>query len=158
MRHPSVNVGTTHAASQCAAQLVDVAPLTVRFIRGQMRTQMPGLTMSQFRAMAFLYRRSGCALRELADHLGVRAATCSSLVDRLVQRGLVDRRTNMANRRQVTLALTRSGVAHVESARDVARGRTAKLLSALPDRTLRSLARNLEILADVFSRTQEQAR
>jgi DNA-binding MarR family transcriptional regulator len=146
------------AAEQCAARLVDVAPLTVRFIRAQMRRQMPELTMSQFRAMAFLYRRRGCALREVAAHLGVTPATCSSLVGRLVERGLATRRPNMANRRQVILALTRGGVAQVEAARDAARRHTARMLAALPERTLRGLARSLDALADVFSETPEHTR
>lgn len=143
------------ASRECATRLIEVAPLILRSIRAQMHRQMPGLTMSQFRAMTFLYRRSGCALRELADHLGVTPATCSSMVERLVQRGLATRRTNMANRRRVILTLTRTGRAQVEAARDAARRRTARVLSGLPEPTLRTLARSLDALANVFEKTEE---
>lgn len=119
---------------------------------------MPGLTMSQFRAMQFLYRRRGCPLHELADHLGITPATCSVLVERLVQRGVATRRRCAADRRRVILGLTPHGVAQVETAHDAARRHTARILSALPDHALRALTRGLDLVADVFLAAQEHSR
>lgn len=155
MSAPLLKLQPPGAAGECATRLMDVAPLTVRFIRRQMRTHMPGLTMPQFRAMAYLYRKSGSALHKLADHLGITPATCSSLVDRLVKRGLVARRTNPANRREVVLTLTRGGVARVETARDAARRQIARVLSGLSPSTLRVLTGSLSVLSDVLSKSQE---
>ena len=104
-----VRLTPSAAAGECAARLLDVAPLAMRFIRSQMRSRMPGLTMAQYRAMSYLYRNRGCTLRALADHLGVTPPTCSALVGRLVDRGIATRTTNLANRREVTLRLTPAG-------------------------------------------------
>jgi DNA-binding MarR family transcriptional regulator len=141
-------------AGACAARLVDVAPLVVRFIRGQMRRQLPGLTMAQFRTMAFLYRRSGCSLRALAIHLGVTPPTCSVLVDRLVRRGAVSRTPSRASRREIALRLTRRGRARFEVAKEAARRQTAGVLAVLPDAALRRLTHNLDALAAVFAETE----
>jgi DNA-binding MarR family transcriptional regulator len=149
-----VKLHAQEAPGECATRLMDVAPLIVRFIRREMRTHMPGLTMPQFRAMGYLYRKSGSAQNRLADHLGVTPATVSSLVNRLVKRGLATRRPNPANRREVILTLTRMGTTRVEAARDAARRRIARVLSGLPASTLRAVTNNLTLLGDVFSKTQ----
>jgi len=142
------------AAGACAARLVEAAPLAMRFIRAQMRRQMPGLTIAQFRAMSFLYRGSGCTLRALADHLGVTPPTCSALVARLVSRGVVTRTPNLANRREVVLRLTRAGRTQFESAKDAARRKTASVLAVLPEPALRRLAHDLDALATAFTETE----
>jgi DNA-binding MarR family transcriptional regulator len=141
-------------AGACAARLVEVAPLVVRFIRVQMRRQMPGLTMAQFRTMAFLYRRSGCSLRALAVHLGITPPTCSALVDRLVRRGVVSRTPSRASRREVALRLTRRGRAQFETAKEGARRQTAGVLAPLPDASLRRIVRGLDALAAAFAETE----
>jgi DNA-binding MarR family transcriptional regulator len=138
----------------CAARLVDVAPLVVRFIRVQMRRRMPGLTMAQFRTMAFLYRRSGCSLRALAVHLGVTAPTCSVLVDRLVRRGVVSRSQSQTSRREVALRLTQRGRTQFEAAKEAARWQTARVLTAVPDAALRRLNRDLDALATAFTEAE----
>jgi DNA-binding MarR family transcriptional regulator len=142
------------AAGACAARLVDAAPLVVRFIRAQMRRQMPGLTIAQFRTMAFLYRRSGSSLRALAVHLGVTPPTCSVLVDRLVRRGVVNRTPSRASRREVALRLTRRGRGQFEVAKEAARRQTAGVLAALPDAALRRLTHSLDALAAAFAETE----
>src|SRR6516225_6106417 len=116
--HAPARLSPSTTAGECAARLMDVAPLTMRFIRSQMRRQMPGLTMAQYRAMSFLYRHRGCTLRALADHLGVTPPTCSALVGRLVDRGIATRTTNVANRREVTLRLTSAGRTQFEGAKE----------------------------------------
>ncbi|SRR5579871_1573060 len=138
-------------ARTCAARLVEVAPLVVRFIRGQMRRQMPGLTMAQFRAMSYLYRRPGCSLRALAAHLGVTPPTCSALVARLVVRGVVTRAPNPASRREVALHLTPGGRAQFEAATEAARRRTARVLAELPSTTVRRLTQDLHELWAAFA-------
>lgn len=127
-----------------------MAPLVVRFIRVRMRQQMPGLTMAQFRTMAFLYRRSGCSLRTLAVHLGVTPPTCSVLVDRLVRRGVVSRSQSRTSRREVALRLTQRGRAQFETAKEAARRQTAGVLAVVPDAALRRLTGDLNALASAF--------
>lgn len=70
----------------------------------------------------------GClSMRELAEHLYVKHHSAVGLVDRLVRRGLVRRKTSAADRRRVELRLTvrgealirRISAAHLEELRQI---------------------------------------
>jgi DNA-binding MarR family transcriptional regulator len=54
----------------------------------------------------------------LADALAVHQSTATRLCDRLVARGLVDRKPSAQSRREVVLSLTRSGQALIRSVTD----------------------------------------
>src|SRR5262250_3301744 len=136
-------------AAECAARLVDTAPLVVRRVRARMRREMPDLTMPQFRALVYVEVHKGCALRALADHLGITPATSSALVDRLVQRGWVTRATDAANRRQVRLALTARGAAMLAAARAAARREIAHAVATAPVPVLLAARRGLDGLREL---------
>ncbi|HSB81119.1 MAG TPA: MarR family transcriptional regulator, partial [Candidatus Methylomirabilis sp.] len=90
----------------CARTVMETVPLVMRFIRGEMRRQSaPLLSVPQFRALAFLHQRPGACLFAVADHLGVSRPTASTIIDRLVRRGLVARSVDPHERRRVILRL-----------------------------------------------------
>lgn len=68
--------------------------------------QVRGFSVPQLKALGFLTYRAPCSLGELAAGLGVAMPTASEAVDRLIERGLVTRSVNPADRRQVVLDLT----------------------------------------------------
>jgi DNA-binding MarR family transcriptional regulator len=71
-----------------------------------------GLTPQQHQALLSvrgLGARGPVTVGALAEHLQVRHHSAVGLVDRLVQRGLVERQTGSADRRQVHLSLTGEG-------------------------------------------------
>jgi DNA-binding MarR family transcriptional regulator len=140
-------------AAECAARLVDVAPLIMRRVRARMRREMPGLTMPQFRSLVYIDVHHGCALRALAEHLGITPATSSALVDRLVRRGWVSRVTDAANRRQVRLTLTSRGEARLGAARAAARREVAFAIAEAPVPVLLAARSGLEGLRELFLRT-----
>lgn len=137
-------------AADCAARLVDVAPLVMRRVRARMRREMPDLTVPQFRSLVFIEAHRGCALRELAGHLGNTPATASALVDRLVRRGWVSRATDAANRRQVRLALTARGAERLGAAAEAARREIAEAIAEAPLPVLLSARSGLAGLRDRF--------
>ena len=60
------------SASDCAAHLLEIVPAVMRTIRGQMRSHSAAeLSVVQFRALAFLNRRAGASLSDLAEHIGL---------------------------------------------------------------------------------------
>ena len=71
------------------------------------------ISMTQYAAMAFLWRNPGVTLSEVARELNVSLGSTSDLVDRLVEMGLVQRETNPDNRRQVQLSLTDTANARI---------------------------------------------
>ncbi|MFG2899476.1 MarR family winged helix-turn-helix transcriptional regulator [Streptomyces zaomyceticus] len=67
------------------------------------------ITLPQFRMLVVLSTRGPSKLVALADHLSVQPSTAMRMVDRLITSGLMDRRTNPANRRETVLRLTEEG-------------------------------------------------
>ena len=64
---------------------------------------------ADIQTLRFLSQNEGSKLSDLAGHLGVVPTTASSIVDRLVDRGMVQRDRPETNRRAIALRLTRLG-------------------------------------------------
>ena len=101
----------------CARQILEVLPRAMDLLRFEMRQEaVEGLSVPQFRVLAFLDRNPGTSLSSVAEFVGVANATASSMVDRLVRRGLVLREGNPRERRRIMLELTREGASLLEGA------------------------------------------
>ncbi len=75
-----------------------------------------GLDMStpQFKALILIYEEEGVRMRELARRLGGSFSNATVLVDRLVERGVVESMADSQDRRVVLVRVTRSGQQLVE--------------------------------------------
>ncbi len=103
---------------ECARELLDVVPIVMRDIRTQMRSRRtPDLTVPQFRTLLFVNRNVGTSLSEVADHMGLTLPSTSKLVDDLIKHGLMTRQPCTADRRRVSLSVTRRGFAILEASR-----------------------------------------
>jgi DNA-binding MarR family transcriptional regulator len=67
------------------------------------------LTMPQLKALFLAYAPPGVSHSEIARALGVGVSTVTGIVDRLVEHGLVERRTDPADRRLSHVVLTPAG-------------------------------------------------
>ena len=68
-----------------------------------------GLTPGHMKALFELEPELGCSMRELADTLHCDASNATWLVDRLEERGLVERRPHPRDRRVKSVVLTPAG-------------------------------------------------
>lgn len=68
-----------------------------------------GLTVPQFNALVAVRDRGQVTIKELAMAQGVSAPSASTMVDRLLELGMVTRRQSEADRREVVVALTPEG-------------------------------------------------
>lgn len=135
----------------CAQAVMDAVPPVMHFIRAEMRRLgCPALSVPQFRTLTYLNRHAGASLSEVADHLGVTRATASTMVDRLVQNGLVDRVAAPDERRRSVLTLTSAGMDLLQSARERTRRRMAEALSRLTPQEMATLAGAMSLLHSVF--------
>jgi len=75
-----------------------------------------GLTASQMLALQWLLERHEATAGDIAAALGITQATTTSLLHRLLDRNLIERRRGDADRRQVWLTLTDTGRAAVARA------------------------------------------
>jgi len=131
----------------------------MRFLRAEMRSNRgPDLSVPQFRALVHLRRNPGASLSALADHLGLTAATTSTLVDGLVRRQMVSREPSPADRRRVALSLSASGRRTIEGSTAAAERSLATRLAALSEEDLRSIQRGLSALRRVFAPESAPAR
>lgn len=127
-----------------------------RFIRaGDLDEATLGeLTMAQVRVL-FRLRNSGpLTSGALASGLGVTLPTVTSVADRLVHRGLVERRDDPEDRRRVILALTADGSTLVERIQQGRRARLAAAVNALNDDERRRLVEGLEFLVSATERVE----
>ena len=67
------------------------------------------LTYNQYKTLLTIADRRECSLGDLARELDVAMSSASQMVDRLVGEGLIERRQDAANRRQVIIRLTENG-------------------------------------------------
>ncbi len=72
------------------------------------------LSMPQFSVLMRLHYRGSCGLSELTEHMAVTAAAASQLVDGLVQKHLLERVENPADRRAKQISLTPKGRTLIE--------------------------------------------
>ena len=149
LRHATVD---GIAAQRCAAELLASAPAIMRFIRHEMRAHRQAqLSVPQFRALVFVSVTDEPSLSAMAEHLGLSLPAASRLVELLVQRGLMERRAAVADRRRVSLSLTARGRATYRRARRATQAALARRFQMLAARDLALLGRALGILGRAFA-------
>lgn len=90
------------------------------------------VTIAQFRVLVLLATHGPTTLVQLAARLGVNASTAQRQVERLVRDGLVDRREDPGDRRQVVIAPTDHGARLVEEVTERRRTEIARIVQAVP--------------------------
>ena len=105
-------------------------------VRRRLRRQF-GETLPRFDLMAQLERvEDGMTLGEVSKRMMVSAGNVTSLVERLVSAGLVERRTAPKDRRSHLIRLTADGRAHFDRMAAAHQSWVADLLAGLSDRDL----------------------
>ena len=89
-----------------------------RLIRSRMRADgpQPYPSMPQVEVLQFVSGHASPTMRDLALYLKVKAPSATSLVEELVQTGLLMRESDASDRRQVRLAMTRKGTVSLATA------------------------------------------
>jgi len=127
--------------------LADLRYSLRQFLRfSEEAAQSAGIMPQQHQALLAIKAAAGnhgISVGELAERLQIRHHSAVGLVDRLVLKGLVARRQNGADRRQVHLALTARGA------------KTLEKLSAVNKEELRRIGPQIELLLKRL-REQEQ--
>lgn len=138
--------------NRCAEEMLETIPAVMRFLRARVKDQAGNsASLPQIRVLGFLSLHPAASLSKVADHLGVSNATASSLVDRLVQKGLVERREHAAERRFVELKLTSEGNQQFKELHLYASAQLTTLLKELPDAKVTQVIDAMNILKDLFS-------
>jgi DNA-binding MarR family transcriptional regulator len=143
----------TTSASECSAQLIEVAPMVMRRIRSNMRRwTMPGLSIVQFRTMTYLWRHPGASLSDVSAFLGLTLPSTSKLVQRLVLQKVITRRTG-TDRRRVKLSVTEQGLEALTLARQETQRHLTANLESMNPKELATISVALQLLERAFSHT-----
>ncbi len=114
------------------------------------------VTLTQYRSLVILAARGPQGVAALAEAVAVTPPTASRLCDRLVRKGLVRRRTDRRDRRQVRVGLTEAGRHLVDTVTERRRREIAGLLASIPQRDQRPVAAALQQLAKAAGEVPEQ--
>ena len=108
-----------------------------------------GLSLPQYRVLSLL-DEGAAAATALADHLAIGRPHVTALVDGLVERSWVERRTDPEDRRRVSHGLTAAGRAALTAADDAVEARLAGILGQLAVDDRRRAAAGLALWGDAL--------
>jgi len=114
------------------------------------------LTESQSELLWLVGRQPGISVSAAAAELGLVANTASTLVSKLVAKGLLIRTASEADRRVGRLRLTGAAQQVVDSSRTARRAVLAEVLRELDDDQIHYLAKGLTVLDTMTQRLQER--
>jgi DNA-binding MarR family transcriptional regulator len=122
------------ARDEAHARLIEVLPHLFRRLVIAMPNEVEGLakvTPEQFGVLSQMLDRGSLSMSELAIARNVALNTATSLVDRLVTAGLVERRRDPSDRRVVRVVVTAKGTALMERLRIVRGAAIRRLLDEM---------------------------
>src|SRR5262249_54045431 len=112
------------------------------------RSALDELPITQLRCLHVIHHQQGLRMVEVSQRLETKLPAISQIVDRLVKRGMVERRSDPNDRRVVRLFLTNEAQAIMEEADAVRQARMNATAALLNERSMRSVVNGLELLAD----------
>jgi len=131
---------------------METTPLIMHFIRNKVKEGADSNTSApQVRVLAFIETNPGCSLTNLSDSLGITSASASTMIDRLVKAGLVNRIVHPAKRRNVVLHLTAVGQKQLLGARKISVQALSHRLASLDNSQLKHVEETMTLLKSIFS-------
>jgi DNA-binding MarR family transcriptional regulator len=114
------------------------------------------LTESQSELLWLVGRQPGISVSAAAAELGLVPNTASTLVSKLVAKGLLIRTAGETDRRVGQLRLAATAQQIVDASRAARRALLAEVLNELDDNQINSLTKGLEVLDTIAQRLQER--
>ena len=109
------------------------------------------LTIPQLRTVNFLSRGPE-RMSEIAAFLGIGLSSATGMVDRLVEKGLVERTHDRSDRRVVTCRLTDLGRRTFQQHMQIGRSHVEQMADMLQEPELEKIVEAIEILMAAFAR------
>ncbi len=110
------------------------------------------LTYNQYKTLLTIADSGRCSLGDLGRELEVAMSSASQMVDRLVAQGLVERRQDADNRRQVIIRLTPQGQALIGELRRGILARYRRLFKRLDPAEQEELVASFESIVRILEK------
>ncbi len=114
--------------------------------RFEQRSRQFGLTRSQWQVLAYLSLNEGINQTTLADLLDVEPITAGRILDKMEERGLIERRRHLSDRRIWLLYLTPKSRPLLEQMHSTARLTREEALDGLPEEERQRLFDTLTLI------------
>ena len=114
------------------------------------------VTLTQYRSLVVLAARGPQRVAALAEAVAVTSPTASRMCERLVRKGLVTRRIDRRDRRQVRIALSPSGRELVDTVTARRRAEIEQLVAAIPSVSRGEVVDALRHLTETAGEVPEQ--
>jgi DNA-binding MarR family transcriptional regulator len=114
------------------------------------------LTSSQIKVLVGFFERDSYTMTELSKTHSVSVSTMTSMVDRLLQSGLIERQRDEVDRRVVRVSLSREGKKMVKYLMQVRRGELEKFLHELTPEEVELFVTSIETVAQYLTMAKER--
>jgi DNA-binding MarR family transcriptional regulator len=144
-------VATEPTSTICSKEILESIPVVMHYLRRGIRRELGDkASIPQIRALSFIRRNPTSTLTTVSEYLAVSNATTSSIVDRLVKKGLVSRTEDPKERRCLQLSVTPKGQEEYRIVQEVAIAELTRVLTRLPDDQVRQIQEGLRLLKEAL--------
>jgi len=142
-----------------AIDLLSIPPLIFREIRRKLiKTALADtnvdITPLHFEILRLLEKERGLHVAEIGEKLQVAKAQMTHLIDKLADLNMIERKTDIADRRTINITLTGQGRAFLDEHKNRLAHTAIETMSGLTDEELEDLANTLNKLRDILSKLQ----
>ena len=116
------------------------------------------VTLPEYRALVVLATLGPQNLGGLSGHLAVHPSTGTRLCDRLIAKGLIERRARTDDRREVSIHLTKRGQRLFRTVTELRRSEFAAIVDRIPSARLEAVIEALRDFAEAAGEVPEHAR
>lgn len=136
-------------------RMLELMDRVARQMRPDLSEQWPEveLTMPQMKTLILL-SNGPLRMSDIADQIGSSYSATTAMIDRLVEKGLVNREHSTADRRVVTCRLNERGVETLDAFWQIQNDRMREIVSVLSPSEADKVIEALEILSGSHERAQ----
>lgn len=116
------------------------------------------LTLAQLKVIYVAASAGPLSMGALAERLGTTLSTTSGAADRLVRAGLLARREDPADRRQVIVEATATAREQIDRMSELGRTRLRGLLASMPADDIETVERAIRLLSAAIATLNEENR
>ena len=149
--------GRTHELDNIIKDLYYIMPLFQRAIKKKLfqnKTELTqhGLLPPHYEIMRILHESGQEHISSIADRLFIPRPQMTYLIDRLVDTGMVERNTDLSDRRMLDIQLTSKGNLLIEEHRKHTRDALKESMASLTNDELKEVSASLQKVREVFSK------
>lgn len=126
-----------------------------RFIRekGAFNSDVSQLTLLQSQALLFIHKHENATMGDIANNFSITLPTATTLVDKLIAADLIQRESDLKDRRVVRIVLSQKGT---EILKEIKKARNKKVNNMLSYLSAEEKIKLLDILTNLHKRMEEE--